>query len=50
MKTALTLYGLSTGLMQVTSIKRNMIRDNHGLDPAELVETFFDLIYKSLRA
>lgn len=50
MKTALTLYGLSTGLLQVISIKGEMMRDSHEIDPAELIETFFELIYKSLRA
>jgi TetR/AcrR family transcriptional regulator len=50
LKTALTLYGLSTGLMQIISIKGRTIQENQGLDPSELIETFFDLIYKSLRA
>ena len=50
MKTALTLYGLSTGLLQIISIKGRMIEQNHGLNPEDLVDTFFDLIYKSLRS
>lgn len=50
MKTALTLYGLSTGLVQIISMKGRMIEEDHGLNPEELVETFFDLIDKSLRA
>lgn len=50
MKIALTLYGLSTGLMQVISLKSKMMRDNHGIEPSDLVETFFDLIHKSLRS
>jgi AcrR family transcriptional regulator len=50
MKTALTLYGLSTGLLQVVSLKGKMIQENHQLDPDELIETFFTLIDTSLRA
>jgi TetR/AcrR family transcriptional regulator len=48
MKTALTLYGLSTGLLQIISIKGRMIREEQGLDPEDLVETFFQLIERSL--
>jgi AcrR family transcriptional regulator len=44
---AVTLYGLSTGLLQVLSLKKHMIQE---ASPETLVETFFDLIYRSLRA
>jgi hypothetical protein len=44
---AVTLYGLSTGLLQVLSTKEHMLQE---ASPADLVETFFDLIYRSLRA
>ena len=50
MKMALTLYGLSTGLLQIISIKGQTIKQDHGFDPEDLIATFFDLIYKSLRA
>lgn len=49
MKTALTLWGLTTGLLQIVSLKGEMIGETHGVDPKELIETFFDLIDRSLR-
>jgi AcrR family transcriptional regulator len=49
MKTALTLYGLSTGLLQVVSLKGKLIQETYQLNPEELVETFFKLIDGSLR-
>jgi len=49
MKIALTLYGLSTGLLQIISMKGKLIQENHGVNPDELIETFFELIDKSLR-
>jgi len=48
-KTALTLYGLATGLLQIISIKGKLIRQDHHVNPDELIDTFFDLIAKSLR-
>lgn len=50
MKVAVTLYGLSTGLLQVIAIKGKLIEAHHGVDPNELIDTFFELIYESLRA
>lgn len=47
---ALTLYGLSTGLMQIVALKGPMIEQDHGRDPSQLIETFFELIENSLRA
>jgi AcrR family transcriptional regulator len=49
LKTALTLYGLSTGLLQVVALKGRMIKENHRVNPDDLVETFFELIDRSLR-
>ena len=49
LKTALTLYGLSTGLLQVVSLKGRMIQENHNVNPDDLVETFFELINRSIR-
>lgn len=49
MKTALTLYGLSTGLLQIIAIKGRQIKEQHDINPDELVATFFDLIENSLR-
>jgi len=48
MKIALTLYGLSTGLLQIISMK-DLILETHSVSPGELIETFFELINKSLR-
>jgi AcrR family transcriptional regulator len=48
-KTALTLYGVSTGLLQIVSLKGRLIED-HKLEPDAVIETFFDMIERSLRA
>lgn len=50
MKTAMTLYGVSVGLLQTASLKGTMMKEHHDLDPSELTEYFFELIGNSLRA
>ncbi|MFQ5510481.1 MAG: TetR/AcrR family transcriptional regulator [Candidatus Krumholzibacteriia bacterium] len=47
-RTALTLWGLATGLLQIIATKGRMIAELHGIGAQELKETFFDLIYRSL--
>ncbi|UCG50602.1 MAG: TetR/AcrR family transcriptional regulator [Candidatus Latescibacterota bacterium] len=49
MKTAMTLYGVSVGLLQIVSTKGQMIRECHNLNPDELIEYFFELIGNTLR-
>jgi AcrR family transcriptional regulator len=49
MKVALTLYGLLTGLLQIISLKGRTIRERHGVDPEELIDSFFGLIRTSLQ-
>jgi AcrR family transcriptional regulator len=48
-KTAMTLYGVSVGLLQTIVLKGNMMKEHHHLDPDELTEYFFELIGNSLR-
>lgn len=48
-KTALTLYGVSTGILQIISIKGPTICEQYELNPDTLLGTFFDLIERSLR-
>lgn len=47
---ALTLYGLSTGLLQIIAVKDRLIRESHAIEPEQLVESFFDLVYRALRS
>ncbi|MEE9270321.1 MAG: TetR/AcrR family transcriptional regulator [Candidatus Krumholzibacteria bacterium] len=47
-RTALTLWGLSTGVVQIIATKGEMIKELHGIDPQDLTETFFDLINRAL--
>jgi AcrR family transcriptional regulator len=48
MKTAMTLYGVSVGVLQAVTTKREMIHRCHGLEPQDVVETFFDLMERAL--
>ncbi len=48
-KTAMTLYGVSVGLLQTAVLRGEMMREHHNLDPEELIEYFFELIGNSLR-
>jgi TetR/AcrR family transcriptional regulator len=48
-KTALCLWGKSTGIIQITAMKGEMIRHNHGVHEQELIAYSFDLIYHSLK-
>jgi TetR/AcrR family transcriptional regulator len=48
-KVALTLYGLLTGLLQIVSLKGRSIRERHGVEPKELIDSFFSLIRTSLQ-
>jgi AcrR family transcriptional regulator len=50
MKTAMTLYGVSVGLLQTAALKGTMMKERHDLDPNELTEYFFEFIGDSLRA
>jgi AcrR family transcriptional regulator len=49
MKTAMTLYGMSVGLLQIVCMKRNMLEEEHKLDPEELIEYFFEFVEHSLK-
>ena len=48
MKTAMALYGVSVGLLQIVATKGEMIRRDYGLEPEDVVETFFDLMARAL--
>ena len=48
-RTALTLYATSTGMLQITVLKGNKIREEFDVDPATVVENYFDLVDQSLR-
>ncbi|UCH85159.1 MAG: TetR/AcrR family transcriptional regulator [Candidatus Latescibacterota bacterium] len=49
-KTAMTLYGMSVGLLQIVCMKRSMLEDEHKVDPDELIEYFFEFVMHSLIA
>ena len=48
--TAMTLYGMSVGLFQIVCMKKNMLEEEHQLDPEELIEYFFEFVMHSLKA
>jgi len=50
MKTAMTLYGMSVGLLQIVCMKRNTLEEEHKIDPGELIEYFFEFVMHSLEA
>ena len=46
---AVALYGTATGMLQTTVLKGEKYAKEHGIDIEAAVETYFDLIDKSLR-
>jgi AcrR family transcriptional regulator len=48
MKTAISLWGQSTGIIQIIALKENIILNNYSLKASEIVEYTFNLIYHSL--
>jgi AcrR family transcriptional regulator len=48
-KTAICLWGQSTGIIQITAMKGEMIRHSHGIAEQDLIEYSFDLVYHSLK-
>ncbi|MEJ2720439.1 MAG: TetR/AcrR family transcriptional regulator [bacterium] len=48
MKTAMTLYGMSVGLLQIVCMKKNMLEEQHKIDPSELTEYFFEFVKHAL--
>jgi hypothetical protein len=49
MTAAMTLYGMATGLLQIISMKSQVVLEFHNLKAEELIETLFNLISASLR-
>ena len=49
-KTAISLWGQSTGIIQIIALKENIILNNYSLKSSEIVEYTFNLIYHSLSA
>jgi AcrR family transcriptional regulator len=47
-KTAISLWGQSTGIIQIIALKENIILNNYSLKASEIVEYTFNLIYHSL--
>lgn len=48
MKTAMTLYGMSVGLLQIVCMKKNMLEEQYKIDPSELTEYFFEFVRHAL--
>ena len=49
-KTALSLWGQSTGIIQIISLKEVIIMHNHEIKAKDLIEYTFDMIYHALKA
>jgi AcrR family transcriptional regulator len=49
LKTAISLWGESTGVIQLAATRKNLFSENYGLQPKDIIEYTFDLIYHSLR-
>ncbi len=49
-KTAISLWGQTTGIIQVIVLKEDVIKHNHQLSSGEIIDYTFELIYHSLKA
>ena len=49
MKTALVLWGQSTGIMQICSLKGVHIEEEHNINPDDIIDLSFDLIKRALQ-
>jgi AcrR family transcriptional regulator len=49
-KTAISLWGQSTGIIQVMALKKDIIQHSHQLGPEEIIDYTFELIYHSLKS
>jgi TetR/AcrR family transcriptional regulator len=49
-KTAVSLWGQSTGIIQITALKEIILIRNHEIKSEEVIEYTFDLIYHALKA
>ena len=47
-KTAITLWGQSTGIIQIAALKKEMLEHNFQMTDAEIIEYSFDLIHHAL--
>jgi len=48
-KTAVSLWGQSTGIIQITALKEFILISNHEIRSEEIIEYTFDLIYHALK-
>ncbi len=49
-KTAISLWGQSTGIIQIIALKEFILIQSHAINSAEIVDYTFELIYHSLKA
>ncbi len=49
-KTAISLWGQSTGIIQIIALKEFILIQNHEISSEDIVDYTFDLIYHSLKA
>ena len=49
LKTAISLWGQSTGMIQIAVLKESMILAKHAIKVEEIVEYSFDLIFHALK-
>jgi TetR/AcrR family transcriptional regulator len=49
-RTALILWAQTTGLLQVLTVAGDEVKTSHGVEPAELLETYFDMTFHALTA
>jgi TetR/AcrR family transcriptional regulator len=49
-KTAISLWGQTTGIIQIIALKADIIKHNYQLNAEEIVDYTFDLIYHSLKS
>ena len=50
LKAAIILWAQTSGLLKVLSIASDNIKSYYDLDPADIIEAYFDLTYHSLAA
>ena len=50
LKTAISLWGQSTGIIQILALKESIISSNYALATEEIISYTFDLIHRSLTA
>ncbi len=49
-KTAISLWGQSTGIIQIIALKEFILIKNHEIKSSDIIDYTFDLIYHSLKA